>query len=174
MADKTPGDGLVRALLLGLLAGAVLLGLLVAAYEIGRHQESDTGSALTTSTAGAPEATTAPPATSAPPATTAPAPAASGAALVAAGRGLYASSGCSGCHSLDGSSGVGPTFKGLAGGQVTLAGGQTLTADDAYLAESIRTPDAKLAEGYSAGAMPDLGLGDEDVAALVAFIDTQR
>ena len=172
MADKTPGDGLVRALLLGLLAGAILLGLLVAAYEIGRSQGSDDGSALTTPTAGAPAATTAAPATNAPPATTA--PAASDAALVAAGRELYASSGCSGCHSLDGSSGVGPTFKGLAGTQVTLAGGQTLTADDAYLAESIRTPDAKLAEGYSAGAMPDLGLGDEDVAALVAFIGTQR
>ena len=172
MAEKTPGDGLIRALLLGLLAGAVLLGLLVAAYEIGRNQESSTGSALTAPTAGAPGATTAPGVTTAPAGTTA--PATSGAALIAAGRGLYASSGCSGCHSLDGSSGVGPTFKGLAGGQVTLAGGQTLTADDAYLAESMQTPDAQLVKGYSAGAMPDLGLSDADVAALVAFIHAQR
>ncbi len=84
------------------------------------------------------------------------------------------SSGCSGCHSLDGSPGVGPTFKGLAGGRVTLTGGGTLTAGAAYLAESIRTPDAQVVEGYSAGAMPDLGLGDRDVAALVAFLRTQR
>ena len=172
MAEKTPGDGLIRALLLGLLAGAVLLGLLVAAYEIGRNQESSDGSALTAPTASAPAATTAPGGTTAPAGTTARAP--SGAALIAVGRGLYASSGCSGCHSLDGSSGVGPTFKGLAGGQVTLAGGQTLTADDAYLAKSMQTPDAQLVEGYSAGAMPDLGLSDADVAALVAFIHAQR
>lgn len=38
----------------------VLLGLLVAAYEIGRNQESSDGSALTAPTASAPVATTAP------------------------------------------------------------------------------------------------------------------
>lgn len=172
MAEKTPGGGLVRALLLGLLAGAILLGLLVAAYEIGRHQESNDRSALPAPTTSAPAMTTAPGETTAPAGTTA--PASSRAALIAAGRGLYASSGCAGCHSLDGSSSVGPTFKGLAGRQVTLAGGETVTADDAYLATSMQRPDAQLVEGHSAGAMPDLGLSDDDVAALVAFINTQR
>src|SRR6478672_11061594 len=33
------------------------------------------------------------------------------------GKALYTSLGCVGCHSIDGSSGTGPTFKGLAGSQ---------------------------------------------------------
>ena len=36
------------------------------------------------------------------------------------GKALYTSLGCVGCHSLDGSKGTGPTFKGLAGSKVQL------------------------------------------------------
>lgn len=163
MAERKPGNGLGRALLLGLLAGAIILGLLVGAYAIGRDQGSD--GAGSTGTTSAP--TTAP-------TTPAPSPpAATGPELIAAGQELYTASGCSGCHSLDGSPGVGPTLKGIAGSQVTLAGGQEVTADAAYLTEAIREPDARVVEGYPAGAMPDLGLSDEDIAALVAFLRSQ-
>lgn len=43
--------------------------------------------------------------------------------------------GCLSCHSTDGSSGVGPTWKGLAGSAVRLANGSTVTADGEYLTQ---------------------------------------
>ena len=54
-------------------------------------------------------------------------------ALVARGKALYSTDGCSACHSLTGAAGAGPTFKGLAGSTSTLANDQMVTADDAYL-----------------------------------------
>lgn len=63
--------------------------------------------------------------------------------------------GCLACHSLDGSRGPGPTLQGVA------------ARDEAYLRRSIREPDAEIATGYRAGAMPKLDLADSDVDALV-------
>ena len=170
MAAKTIGDGLVRWLAGGLVAGGILLGLLVGAYEIGydRGRES-----VRTEAAPAGRAPPPPPA----PAETAPA---GGAGLVAEGERLWSSYGCAGCHSLDGSPGVGPTVKGLAGGGRKLEDGTTVTADEAYLAESITEPDARAVEGYRRGVMSaavaalDLGAKPADVEALVAFIQAQR
>ncbi len=89
------------------------------------------------------------------------------------GAALARAKGCLACHSLDGSRGVGPTFKGLYQSSLTvLAGGkrQTIVADDAYLAESIRLPNARIVEGFQPimPALPDLK--DTEVAALVDFI----
>ena len=44
-------------------------------------------------------------------------------ALVARGKTLYTSDGCSACHSLTGAAGAGPSFKGLAGSTITLTNG---------------------------------------------------
>lgn len=89
------------------------------------------------------------------------------------GKVLLEKYGCRACHSLDGARGVGPTFKGLFGSRVTvLANGvtQTVTADDAYLRESIRAPAAKVVEGFPP-IMPTLSeMSDDQVAALVEFI----
>ena len=63
-------------------------------------------------------------------------------------------SGCTGCHSLDGSARPGPTWKGLAGSQVKLADGSTVTADDEYLLESIADPNAQVVEGFPPNMMP--------------------
>ena len=89
------------------------------------------------------------------------------------GATLAKEKGCLGCHSLDGSKGVGPTFKGLSNKRVTvLQEGRTVTvtADDAYLRESIRTPKAKVVEGFQPimPAFPDLS--EDEVTALVEFI----
>lgn len=82
--------------------------------------------------------------------------------------------GCNACHALDSSKLVGPGWGGLYGSQVALADGSTVLADDAFLAESIRTPDATVAAGYLAGTMPayDTLLGDDEVDAVVAYIRT--
>ena len=82
--------------------------------------------------------------------------------------------GCLACHSLDGSRGVGPTFKRLYGSrvQVTQNGKpMTVTADDAYLRESIRMPAAKVVQGFQP-IMPTFPeLKDDEVEALVEFIE---
>jgi len=93
------------------------------------------------------------------------------------GAKLAKEKGCLACHSLDGSRGVGPSFKGLYQRRVTvLQNGMrlTVTVDDAYLRESIRQPAAKVAEGYQPvmPAIPDLK--DEEVEALVEFIEEVR
>lgn len=91
----------------------------------------------------------------------------------AEGQQLFKSNGCAACHSVDGSKGVGPTMQGLAGSQVALEDGTTVTADDAYLRESILEPSAKRVAGYSA-AMPARDLSPAEVDALVAYIDALR
>lgn len=184
MADAKTGDALWKWILGGLAAGAAVLGLMVGAYAIGydrgqAHPDAAVGETQPAETA--PPATEAPPAETTPPATeTRPAETTTGAAdLVAQGEALWSSTGCAGCHSLDGSAGVGPTMKGLAGSTVTLDDGSTVTADDAYLARSITDPDAQVSEGYKAGIMSGavasqkFDTRQQDVDALVAFINAQ-
>ena len=91
---------------------------------------------------------------------------------VARGEALTKEYACTACHATDGSKVVGPGWGGLHGSQVELADGSTVPADDAYLAESIRAPDAKLVAGYAPGTMPayDQLLSDDDVNAIVAYI----
>ena len=96
------------------------------------------------------------------------------------GEELYRQYACASCHSLDGSEGTGPTFKGLADSTVKLEGGKTATADAAYLKRAITDPDADVAEGYNAGLMKasidgfDLGSKPEDVQKLVEFIQSVK
>jgi cytochrome c2 len=94
------------------------------------------------------------------------------------GKALYTSLGCIGCHSLDGSKGTGPTFKGLAGRQTKLTDGTTVTADDAYLLESIEDPDKQIVAGFSPGIMSAVikpgQVSQQDAADLIAFIKEQK
>jgi len=92
------------------------------------------------------------------------------------GEQVYRQYACASCHSLDGSEGTGPTFKGLAGSTVTLKGGKTAKATPDYLERAIVDPDAEVVEGYAAGLMTasidGFALEDkpEDVRRLVEFI----
>ena len=168
-------DGLWRWLLGGLAGGAAVLGLLIAAYAIGYHR----GQHRTTATTGAATPSASTTTTSKPKPTTL-GPVQVTPALVARGKALYTSDGCSACHSLSGTPGAGPSFKGLAGGTSTLTTGQTVTADDAYLERSIADPDAQIVKGYHQGimapAVASLGLSakPDDIRALVAFIKSQK
>jgi cytochrome c oxidase subunit 2 len=58
------------------------------------------------------------------------------------GEALVAANGCAACHSVTGASGIGPTWRGLFGHEVPLTDGTTVIADEAYIAESIREPQA--------------------------------
>ena len=101
-----------------------------------------------------------------------------GGGLAATGAKLYESLGCSSCHTLTGAKGVGPTYKGLFGSKVQLSNGQTATADDAYLLESILDPDKQIVKGYPKGIMsasvPPGSVSEAKAKALVAFIKSKK
>ncbi len=92
------------------------------------------------------------------------------------GEKLYTTLGCIACHSLDGTQGKrpGPSFKGLPGSQRKLADNSTVTADEAYLRESILQPDAKTIEGFQDSEVrmpPYLGILDQQqLDSLVLFL----
>lgn len=90
-------------------------------------------------------------------------------ALAVQGQELADSNGCATCHSVDGSDGTGPTWAGLAGSEVTLDDGTTVTADEAYLTQSIQDPSSQKVEGFNV-AMPQFDLSQDQVDALVAYI----
>ncbi|TWU04957.1 cytochrome c oxidase subunit II [Stieleria varia] len=94
--------------------------------------------------------------------------------LVSYGEKLYARRNCKGCHSLDGSKQVGPSYQGSFGTQRSLASGDAVTVDENYLRESILYPKAKVAAGYQP-VMPSYKgqLSDDDIASLVEFIKAQ-
>lgn len=91
-------------------------------------------------------------------------------ALIDRGKQLASQNGCMGCHSIDGSPGAGPTWKGLYGSEVELTDGTKVKADEAYLRESIVDPDAQVVKGYSP-IMPEYTqFSDEELQALIAYI----
>jgi mono/diheme cytochrome c family protein len=100
-------------------------------------------------------------------------PAGGGEDLAATGQQLATTNGCTGCHSIDGAAGAGPTWQGLYGHEVTLSDGSTVTADDAYIAESIHDPSAQIVEGFS-DIMPKTfaDWSDDQVNAIIAYIKT--
>ena len=90
---------------------------------------------------------------------------------------FYTQLGCVGCHSVDGSTEGknGPSWLGLYGSQRKLAtSGDIVTADDAYLRESILDPKSKIAEGAVLGeaGMPIYAgvLNEEQLESLLLFI----
>jgi cytochrome c oxidase subunit 2 len=86
---------------------------------------------------------------------------------------LFAMKGCAGCHSIDGTKGVGPSLKGVYGKMENLEGGEQVKADENYLRESILVPAAKIVAGYPP-AMPSFQgqLSDEEVGNLIDYIKT--
>ena len=95
--------------------------------------------------------------------------------MAATGEKLSAEYGCLRCHTVDGTPHLGPTWRGLYGSVVPLADGSLVTADDAYLTESMMDPQAKMVRGYQALMPTYLGrLSGPDAAAIVEYIRSLR
>ncbi|MBW6508465.1 MAG: cytochrome c oxidase subunit II [Desulfuromonadales bacterium] len=83
--------------------------------------------------------------------------------------------GCIGCHSVDGTTGIGPSLFELAGSprRVEIDGQTTeITIDDDYLVRAIRHADYEVVQGYPA-MMPsydEATLNQEDLQALVDYM----
>lgn len=91
------------------------------------------------------------------------------------GKVLYKRYGCSACHSEDGSASTGPTFQGVYGKTERFVDGSSATVDDAYIAESIRKPSAKVVAGFTP-VMPsfDGKVNDKQIQAIIAYLKSLR
>ena len=87
--------------------------------------------------------------------------------MAEAGEEFYQQYGCITCHGT----GKGPPFINLYGSKVTLSTGETVTADDAYLRESILFPTEQIVAGYKP-IMPTFKgqLTEDQVLDLIAYI----
>jgi cytochrome c oxidase subunit II len=84
--------------------------------------------------------------------------------------------GCVACHTDDGSKLIGPTLKGVYGSRVTvLTDGHEheITADDAYLARSVREPNVDIVKGYPP-EMTKLDVDKQEMADIVAYLKTRQ
>lgn len=89
---------------------------------------------------------------------------------------LLESRGCLGCHSMDGSKKIGPTFKGLYGSQVTVVTSgkeRTITRDEEYLRRSILEPGADIVKGYQ-NIMPPLPVTKEELDGIIQYLKTLK
>lgn len=122
----------------------------------GTTTETKTGTTTETRTG---ETTTGPRTTTGAQPTTAPA------GNAAAGKQVFTSAGCSGCHTLEEASAngeVGPNLDDALAGK-----------DEDFIRQSIVDPNAEIAQGYSAGVMPQTyedQLSPKQLDDLVAFL----
>jgi cytochrome c oxidase subunit 2 len=91
--------------------------------------------------------------------------------LASQGQQLFLQNGCSTCHLLD-QQGRCPNLRGVYNKPVQLADGTTVTADDAYIRESILEPNAKIVSGFERNIMPNFKgqLSEENVIQLIAYV----
>ena len=90
--------------------------------------------------------------------------------LASRGDKLFQDLACTNCHKADGS-GRGPTLEDLFGKTIELEGGTKVTVDEAYLRESILSPQAKIARGYQPIMPTFQGLVTEDqLLQLIEYI----
>jgi cytochrome c oxidase subunit 2 len=90
--------------------------------------------------------------------------------LAAQGEELFRSLGCSGCHGPN-SSVHAPDLSGVYGHQVHLSDGRVVTADEAYLRDSILEPGKDIVAGYEP-LMPSFAgtVGNDDLVKLLSYI----
>lgn len=90
---------------------------------------------------------------------------------VVAGQRLFAEKACLTCHQSDGK-GSAPSLNGVFGGQVRLASGAVVTADEGYIRESILNPNAKIVAGYQPSLMPTYQgqLTEEQTLDLITYV----
>jgi cytochrome c oxidase subunit 2 len=90
--------------------------------------------------------------------------------LASAGAKLFQDLACVTCHRAD-AQGRGPVLQGLFGKTVSLQGGETVVADEAYIRESILRPSAKITAGYQPIMPTFQGLiSEEQLLELIEYV----
>lgn len=87
------------------------------------------------------------------------------------GKLVYENRGCATCHSLDGSRGQGPTWRGIFGQVHQMTDGTQVTVDENYIRESILEPQNKVLVGYEP-VMPTYKglLREREILGAIEFI----
>ena len=99
-----------------------------------------------------------------------------GGATTAIAKGEYVAKQCKGCHSVDGSRLVGPTWKGSYGTEREMADGSKVKMEEEYITQSIRNPSARIVAGYPNGMTPfgtDI-VSDKEIEYLIAYMETLK
>jgi cytochrome c oxidase subunit 2 len=91
--------------------------------------------------------------------------------LIKKGQQVSQVNGCLGCHSIDGSKMLGPTWKDMIGKTEELADGTKVIVDEDYIIESITQPNTKIVKGYPA-IMPAANLSSDDIKALIIYMQS--
>ena len=88
------------------------------------------------------------------------------------GAQLYQQRNCATCHSIDGSAGVGPSWKGIWMQQSQHVDGGSMLTDAEYIKQSILYPQAHIVAGYANGNMPSYEgqLDDTQIEGITAYI----
>lgn len=91
------------------------------------------------------------------------------------GQKLYSQRGCKQCHSVDGTAGIGPSFKGIWGHSQVLSGGGSVVVEENYVRESILNPQAKVVLGFEP-VMPTYQgrLKDKEITAIIEYLKTLK
>jgi cytochrome c oxidase subunit II len=85
--------------------------------------------------------------------------------------------GCSVCHSVDGTTKIGPTWLHLYQSQVTLSDGSKVTADQKYLSDSITNPNLQIVAGFTPNVMPQTfgeSLDQSQIQAIIAYLESLK
>lgn len=91
--------------------------------------------------------------------------------LAMQGRNVFETKGCVACHSVDGTSKIGPSVKGLYGRRVQFVDGTHRTADDNYVRESILHPNSQIVQGYQPVMPTFQGLiSESEMNALMTYV----
>jgi cytochrome c oxidase subunit II len=93
--------------------------------------------------------------------------------LAVGGQLAFQRFGCVACHTPT-SAVLAPRLDGIFGRPVRLANGQTVTADEEYIRESILRPNAKISAGYAAPSLMPTYEGQLDTRALNELVEFIR
>lgn len=87
------------------------------------------------------------------------------------GKLVYENKGCATCHSIDGTRGQGPTFKGIWGKTERGTDGKEYLVDENYIRESILVPNAMVVQGYEP-IMPTFQglLREREILGMIEYI----
>jgi cytochrome c oxidase subunit 2 len=88
-----------------------------------------------------------------------------------AGKKLYTVRGCAQCHSVDGTGGIGPSFKNIYGETQKLRDGSSIMVDEDYIRNSLMTPGMHVVAGFE-NVMPTYKgrLKDVEITALIEYV----
>lgn len=91
------------------------------------------------------------------------------------GKMVHENRGCATCHSLDGTRGQGPSWKGIYGNVHQMQDGSQIKVDENYIRQSVLEPQAHVVAGFEP-VMPTYKgmLRDREVLGVIEFIKTLK